>query len=409
MQQFRTSPTVDRVVAGELCSGCGLCAGLSAGAIKMESVSPGYNRPLQLNEISADVERSIAAACPGATVQPWVGEEAVHPYWGPWRRSLTGAANDEEVRYRGSSGGALSALLIRALDTGLVDRVIHVGAHPSEPTRNATFVSRTVEEVLRRAGSRYVSSSPLAVIDEALEEGGSFAFVGKPCDVSALQRLRTRDPRVDRHVRLTLSFFCGGIPSEAGVTRILDAFGVKQDNVTDFRFRGQGWPGDCVATTAAGESRMSYAESWGGHLSKEVQFRCKICPDAVGGAADIACADAWYGDDSGYPKFDEEEGRSLIVTRSLAGDALVDDAVQSGRLNISDLPIDEIERMQPSQAKRKRLVLARVLALILLHQPRPRYRGLSILTAARRSSLRDALQNTLGTMRRTVRGTRSRL
>ena len=55
---------------------------------------------------------------------------------------------------------------------------------------------------------------------------------------------------------------------------------------------------------------MSYADSWGAHLSKHVQFRCKICPDAVGGVADIACADAWYGGDSGYPQFDEAAGRS---------------------------------------------------------------------------------------------------
>jgi coenzyme F420 hydrogenase subunit beta len=37
---------------------------------------------------------------------------------------------------------------------------------------------------------------------------------------------------------------------------------------------------------------MSYADSWGGILSRHVQFRCKICPDGTGGFADVVCADA---------------------------------------------------------------------------------------------------------------------
>ena len=51
---------------------------------------------------------------------------------------------------------------------------------------------------------------------------------------------------------------------------------------------------------------MSYAQSWGEILTKHVQFRCKVCPDGSGGFADVACADAWYGDERGYPSFEEE-------------------------------------------------------------------------------------------------------
>jgi coenzyme F420 hydrogenase subunit beta len=154
---------------------------------------------------------------------------------------------------------------------------------------------------------------------------------------------------------------------------------------------------------------MTYARSWGGFLSKEVQFRCKICPDAVGGVADIACADAWYGDDDGYPSFAEAEGRSLIMSRSEAGERFLREALAAGVLEAEDLPIAEIDRMQPSQARRKRLVLARVASLPFALQPRPRMDGLSVGEAARRAGPREALQNFLGTFRRTVQGRRSRL
>jgi coenzyme F420 hydrogenase subunit beta len=402
-----TSPTVSRVVRGELCTGCGLCAAVAGGAIHMESTPPGYNRPVIDAPVSPDAERVIAQSCPGAVVAPWTPE--ADPYWGPLRRVATGAATDESIRFEGSSGGAISGLLVHALKTGMVDRVLHISADPQDPTRNVTVISRTPDEIIARAGSRYTASSPLAQIDAALAEGGKMAFVGKPCDASALRRLARSDERVARHVPLVISFFCGGIPSHAGVGRILKTLGVPADQVTEFRFRGRGWPGDCVATTPNGEGRMSYADSWGGHLSREVQFRCKICPDAVGGVADIACADAWYGDEDGYPSFAEEEGRSLIIARTAAGEALLESALARGALEAEPLPVGEIEKMQPSQARRKRLIFARVAALPLTLQPRPRMAGLKVGEAARLAPPMEALRNLAGTLRRTLQGRRSRL
>jgi len=405
-----TSPTVARVLRGELCSGCGLCASVTEGALRMDSTPPGYNRPVAVGPVSPAAERLIAKTCPGAVVAAWPNEGRVHPYWGPLRQVMTGYATDETIRFQGSSGGAISAILAHALNTGLVDRVLHIAADPRAPTRNVVVVSRTTQEVLAGAGSRYTASSPLEQIEDALAAGGAMAFVGKPCDASALRRLALSDPRVARHVPLIISFFCGGIPSHDGVGRILAAMGAEADDVREFRFRGRGWPGNAAAVTASGATfEMSYAESWGGHLSKETQFRCKICPDAVGGVADIACADAWYGDDDGYPSFEEQEGRSLIISRTDVGERLVNEALAAGALIAEPLDEGEIEKMQPSQARRKRQVLARTSALPLLLQPRPRMGGLRILAAASRAPLAESLKNLVGTARRTLLKRRSRL
>ncbi|RAK66527.1 Coenzyme F420 hydrogenase/dehydrogenase, beta subunit C-terminal domain [Phenylobacterium kunshanense] len=403
------SPTIKRVLEGELCTGCGLCAGISNGSIVMETVAPGYARPLQSAPIADETESIIASTCPGNVVEPWPAGANTHPYWGGWRQILTGAATDDEVCHEGSSGGVISALLIHALETGVVDRVLHIAADPTDPTRNVTATSRTREDVLARAGSRYTASSPLQAIETALAEGGAFAFVGKPCDVSALRRLARSDPRVEQHVPLAISFFCGGIPSHDGVGRILAALGVDAEAVREFRFRGRGWPGNCVAVTDEGSASMTYAESWGGHLSKEVQFRCKICPDAVGGVADIACADAWYGDDAGYPSFAEQEGRSLIISRTESGERMLNAAIQADAVRVAPLAVGEVEKMQPSQARRKRLVLARTAALPILLQPRPKMAGLRVAEAARRSPVGESLRNLVGTLRRTLTGARSRL
>ena len=402
------SPTLKRVLAGQLCTGCGLCAGLSDGAIAMETVEPGYSRPEQSRAISAAAEQAIAEACPGAKVAGWEGQAPhMHWSWGPWFRTMTGHATDPEVRFAGSSGGALSGLLIHALDQGLIHSVLHIEADPEKPTRNRLCWSRDASAVIANAGSRYSASAPLEDINAALDSGERFAFVGKPCDVSALRQLATVDPRVDRQVPLMLSFFCGGMPSHAGADRIIRAMDMEPSQVVRFRYRGNGWPGLTIAEDAEGrQATMRYEDSWGKHLSREVQFRCKICPDAVGGVADIACADAWYGGEAGYPSFEEEDGRSLIMSRTGRGNDFLSSAMEAGAIEAAPLAIDEIDLMQPAQARRKRVVRARTAACTVLGKPVPVMKGLRISEAAGTSPVAEQLKNFSGTMWRIIKGQR---
>ncbi len=402
------SPVISRILSGELCSGCGLCAGVSESAISMTTVAPGYGRPTQNAPLTDEVERKIETSCPGSRVASWVDEpwqDATHDdmYWGPWRRCMTGHAVDPEVRYAGSSGGALSAIAGYALKSGLVTKVLHVNADPEQPTRNRITLSDNMADIVAGAGSRYATSSPLAAIQELLDQGSRFAFIGKPCDISALRQLSKIDERVNKLIPLKLSFFCGGIPSHDGADRIVQAMGLDPKQVATFRYRGHGWPGLTKVVSSDGEiGEMRYEDSWGGHLSKEVQFRCKICADAVGGVADIACADAWYGGETGYPQFDEADGRSLIMARTKIGEQLVKEAAANGILAVKDLPIDEIMLMQPSQARRKRLVGARMDASRLMLQPVPRTEGLKVKTAQKQATIKEYLRDLLGTIRRIV-------
>jgi coenzyme F420 hydrogenase subunit beta len=244
-------------------------------------------------------------------------------------------------------------------------------------------------------------------IERLLAEGGRFAFIGKPCDVSAVRRLARVDARVAAAAPLMLSFFCAGVPSYGGADRVLRAMAFAPNEVASFRYRGNGWPGMARAVAFDGRvAEMSYAESWGEHLSKQLQFRCKICPDGVGGVADIACADAWYGDEDGYPKFEEQDGRSLIIARTKAGERILAQAIAAGRLVTEPLQISEIDAMQPSQARRKRLIESRIAALKATLNPYPQTTGTCVREAARRTSARDAIRSFVGTVRRIIAGRR---
>ncbi|WP_164156100.1 Coenzyme F420 hydrogenase/dehydrogenase, beta subunit C-terminal domain, partial [Sandarakinorhabdus rubra] len=369
-----TAPFLARVERAGSCAGCGLCAALSSG-IEITEAPPGWARPRQIGAVSAAEDAAIAAACPGLVVDETDNPHpAGEPLWGPQLFTGIGHAGDAELRHHASSGGMISALLGHALNTRLVDFVVQVRADPARPTANITSLSHTADDVFAAAGSRYAASSPLAGLEQWLAraeaEDARFAFVGKPCDVAALRLRARQDPRIGRRVPLMLSFFCAGIPSARAVGRILDHLSVDAREVAAFRFRGDGWPGEATATLKDGSSRsMSYAASWGDILSKEVQFRCKICPDAVGAAADIACADAWHGDERGYPSFAEEDGRSLVMARTAAGQALLDAARAAGRVVVAEAPVAGIIAMQPHQARRKQQVASRLWAMRVAGRP----------------------------------------
>lgn len=49
---------------------------------------------------------------------------------------------------------------------------------------------------------------PCAGLNDIDKHEGVYAFIGKPCEVSAVGELRPRDPRLNQKIGLVLTFFC---------------------------------------------------------------------------------------------------------------------------------------------------------------------------------------------------------
>jgi len=392
------------VARGDLCAGCGACAGLLPDKVKMAVTPPGYLRPHQTAPLSAAEDALVSAICPGLGQQVAAGGRADPVLWGPYVGMQTGWATDPGLRFAGSSGGALSMLLVHLLAEGVVDAVVQTAASPDLAIGNATVISTDAAGIMRAAGSRYAPSAPLEGLHAQAASGRRFAFVGKPCDAAALRAICGRDAAIAAAFPVILSFFCAGVPSHAGGRAVLTALGTDLDATAAFRFRGNGWPGMATATAPDGTERsMSYHDSWGKILSKHVQHRCKICADGTGVAADIVCADAWEADAQGYPLFTEAPGISLIVARTALGAELIEAARAAGRIETAPFDVATLAAIQPGQRERRRALFARLAALRLACRPVPRYQGLQIAAAARANPLSRNIKNFLGTLRRALR------
>ena len=389
------SASIEEVVRAGLCVGCGACTSEAGTASPMRLTPEGTLVPS-----TVDVDALAVARCPSVSLHLVATEAPVHAEWGPLLKTRTGWASDPEVRYRGSSGGCISAVLIHLLESGQADFVAHVAAASDDPLRNDRQISRSRADVLRGAGSRYAPSSPLAHLDHLFRSGERFAFVGKPCDVAALRAYLQQHPDRREQLVAAISFMCAGVPTLTGTHAVLRALGTQAQEVRSFQYRGNGWPGFATAITRDGrELKMDYNRSWGEILGPHLQLRCKLCPDGTGEFADLVCADAWYGKD-GYPDFQEREGRSLVLSRTATGEALVGSAVAAGALVLETVEEQAIGAMQPYQLTRKRVVLGRWLAVGLRRGVWPSFEGLHLWRAQRRGSLLATARNAWGTFRR---------
>lgn len=389
------------VLTGELCSGCGACAALAPDALRLELSHDGFLRPEVLRPLGAQEQAEIEAVCPGIGQTLRAKDRAVDPVWGPLFSITRGHATDPELRHQGASGGALSGFLVSLLAAGRVDGVVHIGADPARPLRNITRVSHTRDEVLAGAGSRYAPSSPLDCVTGLLDSGKTYAFVGKPCDVSALAAWREQNPTVARCFPILVSFLCAGVPSLHGAACVTEAMGVPGEDLAKFAYRGPGWPGSATATSMQGTTRnMSYAKSWGAILSKHVQHRCKVCADGAGAFADVVFGDAWEADPDGYPSFDDRPGQSAILVRTALGTELMAAAEASDALETTPLGVSTLTAMQPGQVRRRRVVSARLAGLWLTGRAVPKYRGFGLERMAFKAGPIEVSRNFLGMMRR---------
>jgi len=256
--------SLSEIVVNGLCIGCGLCRSTAgAGEVEMVMTPVGRERPVAKKPLDRSTLIRINAVCPGTRIAgppPAQLREArlADPVWGPVERLVLGRATDPTVRFVGSGGGTLTALGQFLLNSGRAKFVLHVAASRAEPMRTERRLSFDAASVLEGAGSRYGPAATLVDFNDILDRGEPFALIAKPCDITAVRNLARIDPRVDRHMRYALAFVCGGASDLTKSEQVLQRFGLREDELSLFRYRGHGNPGpNRIETRTAAPSRSA--------------------------------------------------------------------------------------------------------------------------------------------------------
>lgn len=398
--------TILDVLENQLCTGCGACAFIEPDVFYMADTYEYGKRPFSHSE---KIENGDAfSICPGVSLshdfsrEEYVGiNKDLLPGWGPVFGVWEGYAADEEIRYSGSSGGAATALSLYALESKNVEGVLHTGASDDIPYINKTVISKERKMLLKQSGSRYSPSSPCEGLEKLEEMKGKSVFVGKPCDVAAVNKIKKRKKSLDNKLDFTIAFFCAGVPSLEGNLNFLKQKGIDDiGKLSKLRYRGNGWPGNWVATYQNSDNRnakkeTTYAKSWG-YLQKYRQWRCYICPDHTGEFADIAVGDPWY------RKVEEgESGKSLIIARTKKGLEIIQAAEKDGYIILESKNSELLPLSQPNLLNARGALWGRLNTLKLFGAAIPKYTGFNMLPFwIKNLTLSEKIKSVSGTAKR---------
>jgi len=335
--------TISKIVENGLCTGCGTCVGICpVDAIEMViERKKGIYVP-QLDEKKCNECGICLRACLGYEVDfealnlSIFGKEPEDILLGSYLNCYTGYATDYDIRYNSSSGGLVTALLIFALEQGLIDGALVTKMREDRPLEPQPFIARTKQEIISASKSKYCPVPANIALREILKskDGERFAVVGLPCHVCGLRKAMECIPKLKAKVTLVLGLFCGRTSNFHATEALLARLGIEKEEVRRFDYRGEGWPGKI--SVCLPDSRMAncafvryYEAVFGSGWFHPL--RCLTCPDATSELADISFGDAWKLCDPGA------DG-SIIVARSDIGTRLLDRAMSKMVISLEEMP-----------------------------------------------------------------------
>jgi formate dehydrogenase subunit beta len=232
---------------------------------------------------------------------------------------------DGEILERAERGGAVTALLKFALESGRVDAALATAARDGNRYDGIPLLITDPREVIRTAGALHAAPVNIARCLKEYLDGAAdlrIAVVCKPCDAKAIIELAKREQiHIDNVLLIGLN--CTGTLSPARARKMLtEQFGVDPADVG----REDIGDGKVVVRLKDGtEKERDLAEmEEKGYGRRE---NCRRCETSIPIMADIACG-----------KWGVEDGRKATFVQAFSerGAALLDAAVEAGALLVEE-------------------------------------------------------------------------
>ena len=362
----------DSVIHGGFCVGCGACAALPGSGIAIIFTEMGmYRAELLPSETagSTDIER----LCPFSDLS--IDEDSLgnvlfpaampHPQIGRHIATYAGSVAEGEYRAQGSSGGLVTWLGAKLLESGAVDGVAHIRTRELAGADDCIFafvISRDLDALKAGAKSRYYPVEMSAILREIAERPGRYAVVGVPCFIKAIRLVQRQHPLFRDRIRFTIGLVCGHLKSAAFAQSLSWQMGVHPDSlrVIDFRHKLPDRPpnkyGVRVWSRDGGEpvtkpTSELFGCDWGLGLFK---YRaCDFCDDVLAETADVSVGDAWL------PEYaSDSRGTNIIVARTQEIADMLRDGIVSGALLLDPVSADRVAKSQTSGLRHRREGLA---------------------------------------------------
>lgn len=349
--------------------GCGTCVSLcpnSAIELTLNS-SKGVYFPL-INEEKCNYCGICFNVCPGNSVnfkklnQTIFGQEPKNTSLGNYLNWYIGHTTDYKIRYNSASGGMVTALLIFAMEEGIIDGALVTKMNEEKPLEPQPFIARNREEVISAAKSKYCPVPANIAIRQILENEGKYAIVGLPCHLHGIRKAEMLNKKLNERIILHLGLFCACTPSFLGTDFLLRKIGIKKEEVEKLDYRGEGYPGSMTVKLKNKQKKLiDYRDYYNYGFISFMYWRCTLCSDWSSELADISFGDPLL------PEVlrDDNVGSSIIVTRTRQGENIIQQMVRKGKAELSTIDCDKVRKAQidswRNEDLRARLTIARLI------------------------------------------------
>ena len=370
---------VKEVTHSDCCTGCGTCVGLCPNkALKMELTLEGRYIP-QIVENNCQECYLCMKVCPVSNEnfkelnQFIFNKIPDNKLIGNFINCYIGYSTNSTIRWRATSGGLITSLLLFLLKKQLIDGALLTRINKENPLKAEPFIARTEEEILSAMGSKYVPVPLNQLLNQILAEDGKFAVVGLPCHIQGIRRAELKIPGLRDKIAYHFGIVCSHTVSFLGVEYILNKMGIASNEIAELKYRGDGWPGGIKVLRKDGQQKFLpnqgslWSEIFGAYFF--VPFCCTLCHDDLNEYADISFADAWL---TKIMKTDKK-GTSIAITRTQNGEKLIEDSVLNGAVKVATLSVEDLIKSQlwPILFK-KRNIKARVILLKIFGKTIPK-------------------------------------
>lgn len=326
------------IVENALCTACGACCGICpSNAIQMQSNAGGY--------LVADVDPDrcnscglCSKVCPSISANQVV-IEGCDPFRGACLKAYIGHSTDAEIRQKSQSGGVVTALLWYLLEQKLIEGAI-VNRFNEHTKRPEVACVRTKGELLSATGSYYTQSAVVKTILDNRDKRTAAVVLG--CQSEALALIKQACPEIDAPA-YRIGLICRGQYSGRFTDDLIATAGADSREITHFRFRDKsagGWPGNIKIYSSDQSYVLNQAVR---HRLKPLYeaYRCWLCFDQMNIHSDVVAGDPW-----GIDRADNNKGNTVLITRTLKGQRLLEDAVKHGYIRVSPVTVEDVIKGQ---------------------------------------------------------------
>ena len=309
---FEESLATNVIESGK-CVGCGACVVVCPfGCLEYAQGKPNLISECKICGICAQVCPRYKWELAKAEKFAFGRERRLDEEFGVHRKLAIAQATDERVAKVRQDGGVATALLLFALERGLIDSALVAGVDPEKPFYPIPKLAETAQEILETAGTKYFCSpNILALTDVFKQKKTSTAFVGTPCQIHAVRNMQIAGLK-----RLTapLKFLIGLMCSECFVyeglmeEHIRGKLGVKLGDISKMNIKGK-----MLVTTDSEVTAIPLAD-----VKQYARKSCGVCDDFSSELSDISVGGLGLNDWT-FTIVRTEKGEELFSSAEKAG------------------------------------------------------------------------------------------